>query len=505
MRNGEHTRWGRARPLPALLRTARSRVARALDPARVALAGVACLLWIGTAACAPATGKAVTLDVYRERLHSIRSRDFPQTIRILDRHGGLLGEIVEEGYRTWIALDDIPAVVRQAAISTEDRTFYDNSGVDKRAVARAALQNARAGGTVSGASTITMQLVRLVAFPPEERFEQSLERKLREVHLAAELDEALHKDEILEAYLNVAFFGRNAYGIEAAAERFFGLHAADLGLAEAAYLVGLLQAPGALSPASNPEGARARQAVVLESMAAAGAIDIEQAERARAKSLVFAPPPEAPLRQRSHFIDEVMRELPERLGRAAAARGGYVVRTTLDPRLEQTVRELAERHVRSLRAAHDIGDAAVVVLRPGNGEVLAMVGGTDYDEPREGQVNAAVFPRQPGSAFKPIVYAAALEAGWTPATLLWDAPVRFPNGDGTFYRAENYDRRFHGPTRLRSALANSLNAAAVNLAADVGVPDIHALGGRLGLPLGEDPWRFGLSLALAAPRSGCLT
>jgi len=139
------------------------------------------LLLVGLAGCAPPDGNVVPLDVYRERLHAIRSRDFPQTVRILDRHGGLLGEIVEEGYRTWIALEDIPAAVREAAIATEDRTFYDNSGVDKRAVARAAVQNARAGGTVSGASTITMQLVRLVAFPPEERFEQSLERKVREV------------------------------------------------------------------------------------------------------------------------------------------------------------------------------------------------------------------------------------------------------------------------------------------------------------------------------------
>ncbi len=480
-------------------------------PARRAMIGVrgplvafvvALLLAPATSACTPVEGDVVPLEVYRERLNAIRTRSFSQTIRILDRNGELLTEIVDEGYRSWAELDSIPSVVRDAAIATEDRTFYANTGVDKRAVARAVIQNARAGGTVSGASTITMQLVRLVAFPPEERFAQSMDRKVREVHLAAELDETMGKDEILEAYLNVAFYGRQAYGIEAASQRFFGKGAAALSLAEGSFLVGLLQAPGFLSPDLNLSGARARQAVVLQSMASAGSISEQEADSAFAMELALVPPPPPPTRVSSHFIDAVLGELPRRLGAAVAATGGYTVQTTLDPKLEERVRDIARTHVESLRAKHDIGDAAVVVLRPDYGEVLAMVGGIAYDDPRDGQVNAAVFPRQPGSAFKPIVYAAALERGWQPATLVWDAPVDFPNGDGTDYQAANYDGRFRGPVRLRDGLANSLNAAAVAVAVEVGVEPIHALAQNMGLNMGDDPWQYGLSLALGGAEVG---
>jgi membrane peptidoglycan carboxypeptidase len=194
----------------------------------------------------------------------------------------------------------------------------------------------------------------------------------------------------------------------------------------------------------------------------------------------------------------VAARLPALLGEDVVARGGLTVTTSLDLGLHERLQALAAEHVAALAEAHDLTDAAVVALRPGSGEVLALVGGIDYDRPGDGQVNAATSPRQSGSAFKPITYAAALERGWTPASLLWDIPMSFGDGSGGSYQPVNYDGRYRGPVRLRQALAGSLNAAAVGLLADVGLPEVHALALRMGLPLDPDPWHYGLALTLGA-------
>lgn len=435
-------------------------------------------------------------SVYHQRLAALDTHAFPQTTRIVDRYGVLLAEYAPEGKRVWVALREVPPAVQHAVIATEDQTFYENDGVDTSAVARAALQNAQAGGTVSGASTITMQLVRLVAFDPAERYQNTLERKMREAQLATEITERYTKAELLEAYLNIAYYGHNAYGIEAAAETYFGIPARRLNVAQSTLLAGLLQAPATLDPLLNLPGARARQRTVLDRMVDAGFLTAREAQLVAESPMQFATEAAVPIGRAPYFVDYVRAQLPELIGPELAARGGFTVTTTLDLGFNERLADIAARHVAGLREKHDLTDAAVVALRPATGEILAMVGGVDYGEATNGQVNVAIRPRQPGSAFKPITYATALENGWTAADVLWDIPTTYPPGDPNGYRPVNYDGRYRGPVRLRSALASSLNAAAVNLLADVGIDRVHATAGRFGLRLDPNPWVYGLSLTL---------
>ncbi|MCB9175624.1 MAG: transglycosylase domain-containing protein [Caldilineae bacterium] len=474
------------------------RVGSSRGGGRLAWGFALALLCLSPSGCVPAPGeKLPDLDAYRARLAAISTRELPQTSWILDRNGTLLAELVpEEGYRTWIPLDEIPVALQHAVVATEDRSFYENPGIDSRAVARAAIQNSSAGDTVSGASTITMQLVRLVAFGPSERFEVSMERKLREVYLAAEVDETFSKAQILEAYLNAAYFGNRAQGVEAAAERYFGRHARELSVAECTMLAGLVQAPSALDPRGNPQGARARQRTVLDSMVDAGYLQRSEAEIIWMTPLGLVDPPEQRSRQARYFVDYVLQSaLPAALGPEIAARGGFTVTTSLDLDYDQRLAVIAADHVSRLRAAHDLTAAAVVAMRPGSGEILAMVGGVDYDDPVDGQVNMTTSPRQLGSTFKPVAYGAFIEAGGSPASLLWDIPWRFQRG-AEVYQPVNYDGRYRGPVRLREALANSMNAAAVDVAAQLGVETLHAKARAMGLPLDPRPSQYGLSLVL---------
>ena len=460
--------------------------------------GLVIAFCLAVSSCVPAPGETLPdLDLYRARLATISTRELPQTSWILDRNGSVLAELVpEEGYRTWIPLDEIPIALRHAVVATEDRSFYENPGIDSRAVARAAIQNSSAGDTVSGASTITMQLVRLIAFGPAERFEVSMERKLREVYLAAEVDEAFSKDQILEAYLNAAYFGNRAQGVEAAAERYFGKHARELSVAECTLLAGLVQAPSALDPRSNPSGARARQRTVLDSMVDAGYLQRSEAEIVWMTPLGLTDPPDQPARRARYFVDYVLQTaLPAAIGPEIAGRGGFTVTTSLDLEFDTRLASIAADHVSRLRAAHDLNAAAVVAMRPGSGEILAMVGGVDYDDPVDGQVNMTTSARQLGSTFKPVAYGAFIEAGGSPASLLWDIPWRFQRG-GEVYEPVNYDGRYRGPVRLREALANSMNAAAIDVAAQLGVETLHAKARAMGLPLDPRPSQYGLSLAL---------
>jgi penicillin-binding protein 1C len=435
-------------------------------------------------------------DIYHLRLSALDTHAFPQTTRIVDRNGTLLAEYAPQGERTWVSLHDIPVALQQAVIATEDQTFYANDGVDTNAVARAALQNAQAGGTVSGASTITMQVVRLVAFTPEERHSGTLERKLREAHLATEITSRYTKAEILEDYLNIAYFGHNAYGVEAAAQAYFGQPVRRLNVGQATLLAGLVQSPATLDPLLNPSGARTRQLTVLYRMVDAGYLNARDAELVASSPMGFVKTPPESTRKARHFVDYVEAQLPRLIGAQLVARGGFTVTTTLDLSFNERLEAIAIRHIAELRDAHEVTDAAVVALQPATGEILGMVGGLDYDEPTKGQVNVAISPRQPGSAFKPITYATALENGWTPADVLWDIPTTYPAGDPNGYRPVNYDGRYRGPVRLRDALANSLNAAAVNLLADVGIEKVHDMATRFGLRLDPDPFHYGLSLTL---------
>jgi 1A family penicillin-binding protein len=424
-----------------------------------------------------------------------RSFTFAST-RIYDRNGDLIWELMAPtaGRRTWMPLNRISPLLVAATIATEDRFFYANVGVDPIAVVRALYYAITEGEVVSGGSTITQQVARNVLLSPEERGEKTLARKIREAVLAIEIARRYPKDKILEIYLNQIYYGNLAYGIEAASQTYFGKPASDLTLAEASLLAGLPQAPAVYDPIANPDAAKKRQQVVLGLMVEAGYITPAEATAAFQEYLEYTPPPlefDAP-----HFIMYVRQLLETRYGPDLLYHEpGLQVHTTLDPRIQAVAEEEVRQQVAAL-GNRNVSSGAVVVLDVKTGEILAMVGSKDFnDEAISGQVNMAVRPRQPGSAIKPLTYLAAFERGWTPATLLMDVPVEYPDGAGGVYRPRNYDGKFRGPVLLRYALANSLNIPAVKTLEFVGVPALKEMARRLGITtLTRDD--YGLALTL---------
>jgi penicillin-binding protein 1C len=411
-----------------------------------------------------------------------------------------------------------------ATIATEDKEFYRHPGFDPIAIVRAFWQNYRGGETVSGASTITQQLARTLLLSPEERNEQTYMRKVREAILAAEITRRYSKNEILELYLNENNYGNLAYGIEAAAETYFGTTADKLTLGQAAFLAGLPQAPSVYDVYTNRDVTLARQEQVLRLMLELSqeqncirvsnspepvCVDIHIALAAFNEIQAYNfQTPEIKIRY-PHWVNYVRALLEKQYDPQVIYRSGFRVYTTLEPGLQDAAEEIVGRQVASLADRH-MTDGALVAIRPSTGEILAMVGSADYfNEAISGQVNMAISPRQPGSAIKPLTYLAAFEKGWTPSTLIWDVPSEFPpsgNPEDTRepYRPVNYDERFHGPVTVRSALANSFNVPAVKTLQFVGIYDnpanpgedgLIALARRLGITtLTSD--QYGLALTL---------
>ena len=437
-----------------------------------------------------------------------------QGLQIYDRHGTLLFQGLDQGsgVRNRLSLSDVPLRLQQATIATEDAGFYTNPGIEPKAILRAVVQMLRGEGT-SGGSTITQQLVRLTLLSPEERQERSLARKLREALLALRLTRAYSKDQILEAYLNETYYGNLAYGVEAAAQAYFGKHVRDLDLAESALLAGLPQAPARYNPLADLRAAQARQAVVLGLMVKRGYLTPAEAEQAKAEPLHFAgsglaglpQPPSSAFRRAPHFVAYVLNLLEERYG-ADVVRSGLVVTTTLDADLQAIAQSIVQRRLAELQA-QDAHDAALVALDPATGEVLALVGSADYFDPAiAGAVNVATSPRQPGSALKPFAYAAAFSAAnrpgdqsstWTPATVVYDVRTAYVLGENQSYVPYNYDCLFHGPVSLRTALASSYNLPAVKVLEHVGLPAMLDLVHAAGITTLQDPAEhYGLSLTL---------
>jgi 1A family penicillin-binding protein len=419
------------------------------------------------------------------------------TTRVTDRHGVLLGEFWDEGRRYWTPISRISESVRKATVATEDKTFYSNPGVDFQAVGRAAVQNAGSSG-LSGASTITQQLARNIFMPYEKRLEQSIDRKVTEAMLAQDLAQRFSKDEVLEMYLNVVNYGHLAYGIEAAARTYFGKSAADLTLAEGALLAGLPQSPANLDPLvpDNLETARARQELVLALMVKNEFITQAEADDAMRQSLNFrsvATPLLAP-----HFLNYVRQYLIDEYGEEAATRSGWTVTTSLDLGLQRTAEDIVRKQVDQLRNVYNLKNAALVSIRPKSGEIVAMVGSADYYNTQiAGQVNVTVSRRQPGSAIKPVLYATAFSAGLNPADLVWDIPVDYVSPYGQVYSPVNYDGKFHGPIRIRTALSNSYNIPAVKTLALVGIPALVENARRMGIEGFDKPAdQYGLSITL---------
>jgi penicillin-binding protein 1A len=386
-----------------------------------------------------------------------------RTVTLLAADDGPLAERAAEGAR-FVRLEEVAPHLVKAILAIEDHRFYEHLGVDPRGLLRAAWQNLRAGEIVAGGSTITQQLAKNLFLNPE----RSLRRKVQELALALWLEARLSKKEILTLYLNRVYLGAGAYGVEAAARRYFGKSAEEVTLAEAAMLAGLLKAPSALAPTRDLERARERAAVVLARMVELGWIPREQALAAKARPAVLAP--ETKTDFAGHFLDWVLDDLTEHLGKHGR---DLVVRTTLDRRLQLA----AEQALRTVLAAEGtkrgVEEGAVVVLDT-TGAVRALVGGESYRTSRLDRATNA--RRQPGSAFKPFLYLAALERGWTPDSPIEDRPIAV--GD---WRPENIDGRYRGRVSLADAFALSLNTAAVRLIQNLGPDAVVATARRLGI------------------------
>ena len=412
--------------------------------------------------------------------------------KIYDRHGELLYEVFDAnaGRRTIVPIEEIPDDLIHATIATEDKTFYSNPGFDPLAILRALWLNVSEGEIVSGASTITQQLVKSIFLSPERTFT----RKIEETVLAQEITRRYTKDQILEIYLNEIYYGNMAYGIEAAAETYFDKPARDLTLAQSSFLAGLPQSPSIYDPYTNLEAAKTRQRVVLGLMAKEGHISPSEASATWNEELHFAL-----LRIdmiAPHFVVYVQKLLEDQYGTEMVYRGGLRVHTTLDLEMQEVAQEVAGQRVAELADRHAT-NAAMVAMVPQTGEIRVMLGSIDFwDEEIDGQVNVALALRQPGSSIKPVNYLAAFEKGWTPATLIMDVATEFPNPPGPPYVPRNYDGKEHGPVLVRQALACSYNIPAVKTLQFVGVPDMIEMARSLGITTFTEPERYGLSLTL---------
>ncbi len=426
--------------------------------------------------------------------------------RILDRQGRLLYEIVDPagGRNRAVTLDRVPQDCIDATIATEDANFYRHIGVDLAGILRALRINLSGGEVIAGGSTITQQVARNLLLDPEQRAERTLLRKLRETILAVRLTASYSRDDILMLYLNQTYYGNLAYGLEGAAQAYFGEGVETLDLAQCAMLAGLPQAPAVYNPLENPEAAKERQRTVLRLMTEQGYITPEEARRAENEPLQFAAAPfpiEAP-----HFVMAVWEQLTQRFPEALY-QGGLTVTTTLDLDWQHAAERIARRHLTRLNLpdetgqGHHVGNAALVAMDPYTGHVLAMLGSPDYFNERiSGAYNAALAPRQPGSALKPFTYAAAFDPTrpdpWTAATMVLDVETPFVTRRLESYTPANFALVEHGPVRVREALASSYNIPAVAALDHIGVDTLVRLLTRLGVTTLADNPRLDLAVTL---------
>lgn len=425
---------------------------------------------------------------------NINKRFVVESTKIYDRTGShLLYELHGEEKRTVIPFDQIPEVVRAATISLEDQGFYHHFGIKPSGILRAALKDIITLDAAQGGSTITQQFVKNSLLTNEK----TLTRKIKEAILSIEIETLFSKEEILAMYLNEIPYGQNAYGIEAAAQTYFGKTASGLTLDEAALLASLPRGTAYYSPyGSHPERLIARKDYALRQMAKLGYISEEQAENAISEKTLDKVLPQKDIIAAPHFVMYIKDYLQAKYGDEAVEQGGYKVLTTLDwekqQAAEEAVREGAKNNIR-----WKASNAALVALDPKTGQILAMVGSKDYfDESIDGQVNVAIRDRQPGSSFKPYVYLTAFTKGYLPETMMYDVETEFDTGEEKSYKPQNYNGKFNGPLPMKKALGGSLNVPAVKTLYLAGVNDSIKLAKDLGIQGLNDPSRVGLSLVL---------
>ncbi len=432
------------------------------------------------------------------------TRDLPQirsleeytpsaVTRVYSADNKLVAELYAER-RDPVSLDDMPDDLKNALITTEDRKFYSHGGVDIKGIARAIVKDIRAGEFVEGASTITQQLTKTLFLTNKK----TITRKIKEALLAFQLERRYTKDEILSFYLNQVYFGSGAYGVESAARLFFGKPVRDLNLPECALIAGMPKAPSRYSPLVNLELATRRRNIVLKQMLATGRITRSQYRTAADTPVIVAGQTQAHWTA-PYFIDYIKPLLEDAVGESRLYKGGLSVFTTLNTKLQQAAQkagrtgaaQLVTRMARSQVQDPD-PQVAIVALDVNSGGILAMIGGRNYSKSPFNRATRAY--RQPGSAFKPLVYAKALEKGYPQNRLILDAPVAYPRaGSLKQWRPQNYSKDFKGEITLRTALALSKNIPAVRLIESLGPPAVIEFARRLGI---RAPLRSNLSLAL---------
>ncbi|MBI5699534.1 penicillin-binding protein 1A [Candidatus Saganbacteria bacterium] len=406
-----------------------------------------------------------------------------------------LARFHEEENRRVVPLSRISPLIQKAVVAIEDERFYDHHGVDLWGILRATGKNLMYGRIVEGGSTITQQLARNLYLTRIK----TIGRKIAEIILAFQIERRYTKEEILEYYLNQIYFGHNAYGIEAAADVYFGKHASELDLAEAALIAGVIEGPEIYSPYKNIKMAKARQRLVLTKMAELGEVPLEEARKAYTEELTFKPENLKKYgKLGSYFTAYVLNELIKKFGDKAVNEGGLRVYTTLDADMQAAAEEVVGRFVAEEGVKYNFSQAALVAVDPRTGYIKAMVGGADFGKSQFNR--ASQMKRQPGSSFKPFVYAAALEQGISPGTILHDKPKTFdvfrsrwnPTGK---WAPKNFDTKFHGNVTMREALERSLNLPSIELLEKVGIPSAISMARRMGIESHLEP---ALSLTLGA-------
>jgi len=443
---------------------------------------------------------AVTLSIgcglawfHSLNIPDIRSvRDYRPLVAtmVLDRHGKTLDAIYEE-YRIVINSNQMPALLPKAFVAAEDSRYWEHGGLDLWSIARAAFNNLRSGGRNQGGSTITQQVTRSLLLTREK----SYFRKITEAFLSYRLDRMLSKKEILTIYLNEIYLGSGAYGVEAAALTYFNKPAKQLTLAEIAMLAGLPQSPSRYSPLTHFKRAKTRQRYVLNRMAEDGIISPAAARKAFKQKILLKNPAKRRA-MNGYFARYVRSRLEPRYGKKALMHDGLRVYTTLDLRLQSAAAQALKEGTRALQKrhpTHKVPQGALIALDTASGRILAMVGGTDYNK---SQYNRAVLAnRQPGSVFKPLVYATAFEKGLSPGFIIDDKPLSIRNSKGNIWTPENYSKKFYGPTTLRDGLIHSRNIVAIKLLQKIGVKPVIRLAKNAGITASLKPE---LTLALGA-------
>lgn len=448
------------------------------------------LIWISTL-------QIPSLSAFEDRL-------VLQSTKIYDRTGEvLLYDLHHDVKRTIIPLEDMSRHIKNATVAIEDDQFYSHFGIDIRAIIRAAVSNFQDGDLLGGqgGSTITQQVIKNSVLERDKK----LSRKVKEAILSIKLERELSKEDILEVYLNESPYGGTIYGVEEASQSFFGKSAADLELAEAAYLAALPQAPTYLSPfGSNRDALDRRQQLVLDRMRINGFITVEEHEAAKSAEVTFSTSAITGIKA-PHFVMMIIEELTEQFGEAAMAEQGLRVITTLDYELQEQAERIVAERVATNVEKYNASNAGLVATDPKTGDVLVMVGSRNYfDEEIDGQFNVALADRQPGSSIKPFVYANAWSKGYLPDTILFDVPTQFSpacdawntTSESPCYAPNNYNNKFVGPISMRNALAQSLNIPAVKTLYLAGLNSSLKLMNDMGLTTLDDPSRYGLTLVL---------